>query len=119
MQVGVVVAVRVRGRVVRRLDVRGLRALRRGTRRVIVLTVANRGNVSEVMPRRRVRIVLRRGRRLLATLLPPRRRILPHAIAVLTLPYRGGARGVVRAVVSIRSPRTGVAVLRRSFRLRL
>ncbi|HEY7397043.1 MAG TPA: hypothetical protein VH538_01970 [Gaiellaceae bacterium] len=119
MQVGVVVAVRVRGRVVRSIDVRGLRVVRRRRLRTIVLTVRNRGNVSEVLPRRRVRIVLRRKARILATLLPPRRRILPHGLAVMTLPYRGGARGIVRAVVSISSPRPGVAVLRRSFRLRL
>ncbi|HEX6761566.1 MAG TPA: hypothetical protein VF094_02070 [Gaiellaceae bacterium] len=119
MQVGVVVVVRVRGRVVRRLDVRGVRVVRHGKRRLIVLTIRNRGNVSEVLPRRRVRIVLRRGRRILATLLPPRRRVLPHGVAVLVLPYRGGARGAVRAIVSVRSPRAGVAVQRRSFRLRL
>lgn len=119
MQVGVVVEVRVRGRIVRRLDVRGIHVVRHGRRRVIVLTVWNRGNISEVLPARRVRIVLRRGRRVLATLLPPRRRVLPRSIAALALPYRGGARGIVRAVVSIRAPRPGIAILRRSFRLRL
>ena len=119
MAVGVVVEVRVRGRVIRRLDVRGLRLERHGKRRVVVLTLWNRGNVSEVLPVRRVRIVLRRGRRVLATLLPPRRRILPHSLAVLALRYAGGARGRVDAAVVVRRPRPGVAILRRTFRIRL
>lgn len=119
MQVGVVVEVRVRGRIVRRLDVHGLRVVRRGRQRTIVLTLRNRGNVTEVLPLRRVQIVLRRGRRLLATLVPQRRRILPHGVAVLTLRYSGRARGWVRAVVALRRPRPGIPVLRRTFRIRL
>jgi hypothetical protein len=119
MQVGVVVEVRVRGRIVRRLDIRGLRLVRHRRQRTIVLTIRNRGNVSEVLPLRRVQIVLRRGRRVLATLLPPRRRILPHGVAVMTLRYAGGARGWVQATVAVRHPRPGTAILRRTFRIRL
>ncbi len=119
MQVGVVVEVRVRGRVVRRLDIRGLRLVRHERRRTLVLTLWNRGNVSEVVPLRRVRIVLRRGRRVLATLLPPRRRILPHSIAVMTLRYGGGAHGWAQAAVALRRPRPGTAILRRTYRIRL
>lgn len=119
MQVGVVVEVRVRGRVVRRLDVRGLRLEHRGRLRIVRLTLWNRGNVSEVLPVRRVRIVLRRGRRVLATLLPPRRRILPHSLAVLALHYGGRARGWVQAAVVVSQPRPGTAVLRRTYRIRL
>jgi hypothetical protein len=119
MQVGVVVEVRVRGRIVRRLDIRGLRVVRHGKQRAIVLTLQNRGNVSELLPLRRVQIVLRRGPRLLATLLPPRRRLLPHGVAVMTLRYSGRARGRVRAVVALRRPRPGIPVLRRTFRIRL
>jgi hypothetical protein len=119
MQVGVVVEVRVRGRIVRRLDVRGLRVARHGRQRAIVLTLRNRGNVSELLPVRRVQIVLRRGRRVLAVLLPPRRRVLPHGTAVMTLRYSGGARGWVRASVVVHRPRPGTAILRRTFRIRL
>lgn len=119
MQVGVVVVVRVPGRIVHRLDIRLVRVRRQGRRRTIVVTLRNGGNVREVLPRRRVRVVLRRGRRLLATLLPARRELLPHAVGVLSLRYRGGARGWVRASVEVRHPRPGVAVLRRTFRLRL
>lgn len=119
MQVGVVVVVRVRGRIVHRLEIRSLRLLRRGVRRTLVVTLRNGGNVREVLVRRRVRVVLRRGRRLVATLLPPRRELLPHAVGVLALRYGGGARGWVRASVELRHPRPGVAILRRTFRLRL
>ena len=119
MQVGVVVEVRVRGPVVRRLDIRGLRLERHGRQRTVVLTLWNRGNVSEVLPVRRVRIVFRRGGRLLATLLPPRRRILPHSLAVLALRYGGGAHGWVQAAVVVQRPRPGAQVLRRTFRIRL
>jgi hypothetical protein len=119
MQVGVVVEVRVRGRIVRRLDIRSLRLMRKGQQRTVALTIWNRGNVSEVLPLRRVQIVLRRGRHVVATLLPPRRRILPHGVAVMTLRYRGGARGWVQAAVALRHPRPGTAVLRRTFRIRL
>jgi hypothetical protein len=119
MQVGVVVTVRVPGRVVRRLDVRGLRLLRRGRRRTFLLTIWNRGNVSEVLPLRRVRIVLRRRGRPFATLLPSRRQILPHAVAVLALRYAGGVRGWVEAAVAVRRARPGAAILRRTFRIRL
>jgi hypothetical protein len=119
MQVGVVVTVRVPGRVVRRLDVRGLRLVRHGRRRTFLLTIWNRGNVSEVLPLRRVRVVLRRGGRLFATLLPSRRQILPHAVAVLALRYAGGVRGWVQAAVAIRHPRPGSALLRRTYRIRL
>jgi hypothetical protein len=119
MQVGVVVEVRVRGRVLRRLDIRGLRLARHGHRRTVLLTLWNRGNVSEVVPLRRVRIVLRRGRRVLAILLPPRRRILPHSIAVIALRYGGGAHGWAKADVALRRPRPGTAILRRTYRIRL
>ena len=119
MQVGVVVEVRVRGRIVRQLDIRGLRLVRHGRQRRIVLTIANRGNVSEVLPLRRVQIVLRRARRVIATLLPPRRRILPHGVAVMTLRYGGGAHGWVQAAVALRRPSPGTAILRRTFRIRL
>ena len=86
----------------------------------MLLAIWNRGNVSEVLPLRRVRVVLRRRRRLFATLLPVRRQILPrHAVAVLALRYAGGVRGWVQAAVVIRHPRPGSAILRRTYRIRL
>jgi hypothetical protein len=119
MQVGVVVIVRVRGRIVHRLEIGSVRLRRRGRQRALLLTLRNRGNVAEVLPRRRVRVVLRRGSRLVSVLVPPRRELLPHAAGVIVLRYGGHARGWVRASVELRRPRPGVAVLRRSFRIRL
>ena len=119
MQVGVVIVVRVHGPTIRRLEIRALRARRVARRRTLLLTLRNRGNVSEVLPVRRVRVVLRRGRRLLATLLPPRRELLPHSVGVISMRYAGGARGALIAVVELRRPRPSVAVVRRSFRIRL
>jgi hypothetical protein len=119
MQVGVVVVVRVHGRIVHRLDVRDLRVVRHGRRRTLVLTLWNRGNVSEVLVARRVRVVLRRGQRLVATFLLARRELLPHSIGAVGFRYTGRARGWVRASVLLRRPRPGRAVLRRTFRIRL
>jgi len=119
MQVGVVIVVRVKGPTIHRLEIRSLRVRRVARRRLLLLTLRNRGNVAEVLPRRRVRIVLRRGRRFLATLLPPRRELLPRSLGVLSMRYAGGARGTMTAIVVLRRPRAGVAVVRRSFRVRL
>jgi hypothetical protein len=119
MQVGVVVVVRVRGRIVHRLEIRSVRLRKRGRQRAIVLTLRNRGNVTEVLPRRRVRVVLRRGSRLVSVLVPPRRELLPRAAGVFVLRYSGRARGWVRALVELRRPRPGVVILRRTFRIRL
>jgi len=119
MQVGVVIVVRVKGPTIHRLEIRSLRVRRLARRRLLFLALQNRGNVAEVLPRRRVRIVLRRGRRLLATLLPPRRELLPRSIGVLSMRYAGGARGTITAIAVLRRPRVGVAVVRRSFRVRL
>ena len=58
---------------------------------------------------RRVQIVLRAISEMLATLVPPRRRILPHSIAVMALRYVGGARGWAQAAVALRRPRPGAA----------
>ncbi|HST18216.1 MAG TPA: hypothetical protein VLK36_11145 [Gaiellaceae bacterium] len=119
MQVGVVIVVRVHGPTIHRLEIRALRVRRVAGRRTLLLTLRNRGNVSEVLPVRRLRVLLRSGRRVLATLLPPRRHLLPHSSGVISMRYAGGARGIVVAVVELRRPRAGVAVLRRSFRIRV
>jgi hypothetical protein len=119
MQVGVVIVVRVHGPTIRRVEIGPLRIRRIGRRRTLLLTLRNRGNASETLPVRRLRVVLRRGRRLLATLLPRRRELLPHSVGVISMRYVGGARGALVALVELRRPRAGVAVARRSFRIRL
>jgi hypothetical protein len=105
MRIGVVVYVRVAGRIVHRLELkaRGMR------RRVLEAAVENRGNVVE---RTRVRVSLSRGGRVIARLGPVARTLLPHSHAIERFRYRGRLRGWVTAHV-----RAGV--LRRTFRLRL
>ena len=51
LRVGVVVDLRVRGRIVRRLDARALTVRRRGTLRLLELRLVNRGNVTERLAR--------------------------------------------------------------------
>ncbi len=105
VQVGVVVFVRVAGRIVHRLELDGLRA----KRRVLEAIVVNRGNVAE---RLRLRVFLSRSGRVLARLGPVARTLLPHSRGIERFRYRGPLRGWVTA-------RVEAGALRRTFRIRL
>lgn len=105
VRIGVVVVIRVPGKVVHRLEVSGL-SVRRG---MLELTVANRGNVVEHI---HAQVVLRRAGQLLARLGPIERTLLPHTRARLAFGYRRRFHGAVTAVVDI-------GRLRRTLRLRL
>jgi len=105
MRIGVVVLVRVAGRIVHRLELGSLRV----RRRVIELVVANRGNVAEYA---RVRIVLLRGGHVLARLGSAGRTLLPHSRGIEHFRHPRRVRGWVTA-------RVEVGALRRTFRLRL
>ena len=105
MRIGVVVLVRVAGRIVHRLELGALRV----RRRVIELVVANRGNVAEYA---RVRIVLLRGGHVLARFGSVGRTLLPHSRGIERFRRPRHVRGWVTA-------RVQVGVLRRTFRLRL
>ncbi len=105
MRIGVVVFVRVAGRIVHRLELGALRV----RRRVLELVVANRGNVVE---RARVRIVLLRGGHVLARLASVGRTLLPHTRGIERLRCSSRLRGWVTA-------RVEVGGLRRIFRIRL
>ena len=105
MRVGVVVFVRVPGRIVHRLELRALRA--RGS--VLEAAIANRGNVVEHV---RVRVSLSRGGRVLARLGPVVRTLLPHSRAIERFRYRGRVHGWVTA-------RVEAGALWRSFRLQV
>jgi hypothetical protein len=112
MRIGVRVVVRVPGRVVRRLLVRGIGVRRSGSVRVLDVALANRGNVTETLPRGRIAVVVRRrggSDRLVAR----RRELLPHSRAVVSVTYRGLRRGLATATVEI----DGRAV--RTFRIRV
>jgi hypothetical protein len=116
LRVGVVVDLRVRGRIVRRLDARALTVRRRGTLRLLELRLVNRGNVNERLPGDGLRVsVLRHGRKL-ATLRPRSRELLPHSTGIAAFAYYGRLRGSVLVRVELRPPVRGQ---RRSFRVRL
>jgi hypothetical protein len=116
LRVGVIVDLRVRGRIVRRLDARALTVRRSGTQRLLELRIVNRGNVMERLAGDALRISLLRDGRKLATLRPLSREILPHSAGIAVFAYRGRLRGPVVARVELRPPIEGP---RRSFRVRL
>jgi hypothetical protein len=109
MRLGVRISVRVPGKFVRRVAVRGLRVRRSGRSRSLDVTVANLGDVIETNA---VTVVLSaRGQveRVLAEL----REVLPRTRAILTARYEGRLRGRVIARVEV----DGAA--KRTFRVRL
>jgi Lamin Tail Domain len=117
MRLGIVVRARVQGRIVRRLVLQGVRVRRNGALRVLLVSVVNRGNVSEKM-NNRMTIVLVRGGRVLGRLRVPARELLPAAHAVFRARYAGSVRGFVTAVVTVR-PRPPGRSVARAYRIRL
>jgi hypothetical protein len=105
VQIGVVVLVRVAGRIDHRLELGALRV----RRRELEAAVVNRGNVAE---RVRLRVVLSRRGRFLVRLGSPARTLLPHSRTVERFRYRGRLRGWVTA-------RVEAGTLRRTLRMRL
>ena len=110
------VVLRVRGRIVRRLDARALSVRRDGPLRLLELRLVNRGNVTERLGGDRLRLwLISRGRRQ-ATLGPTPRELLPHSRGIAVFRYRGRLRGTVLVRVALSPPLRGP---RRSFRVRL
>ena len=109
MRLGVRVAVRAPGRVVRRVAVRDLRVRRGGRIRRLDVTVENLGDLIET---KAVDVVLSAHGRV-DRVHAENREVLPRTRAILTARYVGQLRGRVTARVEV----DGVA--RRSFRLRL
>jgi hypothetical protein len=113
LRVGVIVDLRVPGRIVRRLDARRLTV--RSHRRLELLLV-NRGNVTERLGRDGLRLVLSRDGRPLARLRPLRGELLPRSSGLAEFVYRGPARGGVVARIELRPSIPG---RRPAFHLRL
>jgi hypothetical protein len=105
MRIGVVVLVRVAGRIVHRLELGALKV----RHRVLELVVANRGNVVEHV---HARVLVLRGGHVLARLGPVGRMVLPHSRAIERFRRSARLRGWVTA-------RVEAGVLRRTFRIRL
>ena len=119
LRIGVVVVARVPGVAIRRLALGALRVERQGRRLVLGAAVTNRGNLDEWIGRRRLVIRLERRGRLVAALQAEPRRLLARTRGLVEARYSGRARGWLRAVVLLGTPRPGVAVLRRTYTLRL
>ena len=116
LRVGVMVDLRVHGRIVRSLDSRALAVRRSGASRLLELRLVNRGNVTESLAEDGLRISLLRNGRKLVTLRPRSRELLPHSAGIAVFPYRGQLRGTVVARVELRPPVRGTP---RSFLVRL
>jgi hypothetical protein len=116
LRVGVIVDLRVRGRIARRLDAGGLTLQRRGAQRFLELRLVNRGNVTEELRGSLIRLALLQNGRQFARLKPRRAELLPHSAGVAVFPYGGNVRGAVVARVELRPPVHGP---RRAFHLRL
>jgi hypothetical protein len=116
LRVGVIVVLRVPGRIVQRLDARTLTVRRRGQRRLLDLVVLNRGNVTERLGDDRLRLVLVRNDRTLATLRPRPAELLPRSAGIAEFAYRGPVRGSVLARIELRPPVQGRP---RAFHVRL
>ena len=101
MRIGVVVAVRVPGRVRRSLALEPPRVVRRARMRVLRVTAENRGNVDEWIGRGRLVVkVVRRGR-VVAVLRAGGRRLLAHGKGIIELRVPIRLRGRVRALMTI------------------
>lgn len=115
LRVGVLVLVRVPGRVVHRLQPLGIIVRKRGRARVLEVRLANRGNVSESLVPGRAALVLLRSGRVVGRARVVGRELLPGSVGLLDFVYRGRLHGSVRARVQLPGPR----VRRRVFRIRL
>jgi hypothetical protein len=118
IRVGLVVAVRVSGRSIRRVEVLTARArpAPRGGR-LVAVTIANRGDRIESIGGSALKLSLVRRGRVLARLRGVRRKLLPRTRAVVTFHVPPRIRGEVVALVAIARP-VGKPVARR-FPLRL
>jgi hypothetical protein len=116
MRVGVMVDLRIRGRIVQRLDARALNVRRHGRLRLLELRLVNRGNVTVRLGGRGLRLALFLGGRRFRTLRPAAQELLPHSPGIAEFAYRGRVRGAVLARVELQPPLWG---LRRAFRVRL
>jgi hypothetical protein len=119
MRVGVVVVVRVPGRVVRRLALGRPLVVRRARARLLRFVVANRGTLDEWIARGRLVVHVVRGLRTVAAIRTGSRRILARTEAVFELRVPSRARGRARVVVTIAPVSRGDPAARWVGRIRL
>lgn len=112
-RIGVVVSLRVPGRVVHRLVISGVRV----AGRVVRVSLANRGNVTELLSRSQVTVTLWRGRKFLARFHATNRELLPGANGLIRFRYTGRIHPLTARVEIL--PAGGRKPLRRAFIARL
>jgi hypothetical protein len=117
IRMGVVVVVRAPGEIVRRIQTRGFRVVRRGRVRTLELSLVNRGNVTESFARARALVSLERGYRRFARVHGEARELRPNTRGVLEFRYRGSRSG--RAVAHVDVTSDSGQVVRRTFEIRL
>jgi hypothetical protein len=100
LRLGVPVRVRMPGRILRRLDIQGLRVRRHRRTRELLVSLTNLGNVTEQL-RDQLSVTLIRGGRVLSRLRTQRRELFPGVRTVVRLLYTGRLRGPVTAVVKV------------------
>jgi hypothetical protein len=118
IRLGVAVRVRVPGTLIRRTAVGAPQVRRQGRSRVLVVPIANRGNVTEDL-RSPATVALVRAGAVVARLrarLP--RELVPGRRLILAVRYDGSVRGPVTAVVTVRFAGGRSPIVRR-YRIRL
>jgi hypothetical protein len=115
-RVGVRIRMHVPGRVVRRLRLGRLRVIRDSKK--MLVSVANRGNVTVQLRGRVTAALVRRGKQVARLRSRARRALPPGARTLVALRYPGRVRGRVTAVVRVRIG-SGIPAFERRYRLRL
>jgi hypothetical protein len=118
VRLGLRVKMRVPGRIVRRLTLGTLNVRRKHGARVMLVSVANRGNVTVPLRGHVAASLLRPGRQPARLRVRARRALLPRARALIALRSSGGVHGRVIAVVRIRLG-PGIRIVERRYRIRL
>jgi hypothetical protein len=118
VRLGVRIRMIVPGRIVRHLTLGALRVHQWRDARFMLVSVANRGNVTVQLRGHVTAWLARRGQQLARLNPRARRTLLPGARAVLALRYSGRVRGLVTAVVQIRLG-SGIRLVERRYRIRL
>jgi hypothetical protein len=102
LRVGVRVRIRAPGRLVGRVAVEGVRVRRSKHGRALVVSVANRGNLTEQLGGRLTVALFSHDRVISRLRFAKPRELYPGVRAAVVLPYAGRARGFVTAVVTVR-----------------
>ena len=118
LRLGVVVVVRAPGKVLRRVELRGLRVARRGGKRALELVVVNSGNVTERLLRVRATLSRPPSRARIVTVRASARELRPHTRGLIEFRLRTSANGAVTARVVVPAE-PGRPVIRRTYRFRI